>query len=147
MKKLLLLPVLFMLSIFAFTQTNKPLEHSRELLRVMGSLKSSEQMMDMMITSFKQNMPNVPIAFWDEFKKEVNLEELIEQMAPVYVKYYTDDELVQLIAFYKTPLGQKVTEKLPLINQDSFAIGQEWGKKIGEKAAARLKEKGYLKND
>jgi len=136
-----------MLSIFAFTQTNKPLEHSRELLRVMGSLKSSEQMMDMMITSFKQNMPNVPIAFWDEFKKEVNLEELIEQMAPVYVKYYTDDELVQLIAFYKTPLGQKVTEKLPLINQDSFAIGQEWGKKIGEKAAARLKEKGYLKND
>lgn len=91
-------------------------------------------------------MSGVPGEFWDEFKKEITADGLIDLVAPIYAKYYTDEELLQLTAFYKSPLGQKITEKLPAISQESLTVGQEWGRKIGEKVVDRLKEKGYLKD-
>ncbi|WP_432451899.1 MULTISPECIES: DUF2059 domain-containing protein [unclassified Agarivorans] len=34
-------------------------------------------------------------------------EEMKPKIAEVYLKHFTDEELAQLVAFYKTPLGQK----------------------------------------
>ena len=40
--------------------------------------------------------------------KQISVPELIEQViVPLYDKYYTESELKDLIAFYKTPTGQK----------------------------------------
>ena len=110
-----------------------------------GSGKLGVQVMNNMISSFKVKLPNVPTEFWDEIGKEVNPEGLIELVAPIYAKYYTDDEIVKLLEFYKSPLGKKVIANMPLITQDSYQIGEEWGRKIGERVERRLKEKGYLK--
>jgi hypothetical protein len=147
MKKCIVLTALVVCTNFLFAQINGANSHAKELLEVMGSGKISSQMMTNMITAYKQNMPNVPVEFWDEFQKQINIEDLMELLVPIYVKYYSDDELVQLIAFYKSPLGKKFTEKLPLVNQESFNAGQEWGRKIGEKVMVELKGKGYLKDN
>jgi hypothetical protein len=151
MKKLILFAAVIIFSSQSFSQTTaanaNANEHAKELLKVMGSAQLAKQMMDMMIASYKQNLPDVPNEFWDEFQKEVSINDLLEMIAPIYTKYYTDDELLQLIAFYKSPLGQKLTEKLPLITQESYSVGEEWGKKIGQKAIDKLKAKGYLKNE
>ena len=88
----------------------------------------------------------MPADFWDETIKEINVIDLADIVAPIYSKYYTDEELTKLIEFYKSPLGRKVVEKLPMITQDSYAAGEEWGKKISERVVARLKEKGYTKS-
>lgn len=147
MKRILLvLAVVVSAQGFAQTTSSPAIAHAKELLVAMGTAKNAKQVIEMMVTSYKQNMPEVPAVFWDEFQKEISMDELIDLVAPIYAKYYTDDELVQLIAFYKSPLGQKLTDKLPAITQESFAAGQEWGKKIGEKVAGKLKEKGYLKD-
>jgi hypothetical protein len=84
--------------------------------------------------------------FWDEFNKEVNAATLIDLVLPIYDKYFTDDDIVQLIAFYQSPVGKKVVEKLPVIMQESMQVGSEWGKQLSEKILERLKQKGYLKN-
>lgn len=147
MKRILLvLAVVISAQSFAQTTGSPAIAHAKELLVAMGTAKNAKQVIEMMVASYKQNMPEVPTVFWDEFQKEISMDELIDLVAPIYAKYYTDDELVQLIAFYKSPLGQKLTDKLPAITQESFAAGQEWGKKVGEKVAGKLKEKGYLKD-
>lgn len=149
MKKLVLIVAVAFITTQAFTQnsiTPTALGHAKELLNAMGTMKASKQIVETMVASYKQSIPGVPTEFWDEFRKEFTTDGLIDLLAPIYAKYYTDEELLQLIAFYKSPLGQKLTEKLPAISQESFVVGQEWGKKIGEKVTNQLKEKGYMKD-
>jgi hypothetical protein len=143
-KPILILGVVFT-STFAFSQDVSITNHAKELLEMTGSGKVGVQVMNNMISAFKTKLPNVPVEFWDEISKEVNPEGLIELVAPIYAKYYTNDELLQLLEFYKSPLGKKVIANMPLITQDSYQIGEEWGRKIGERVERRLKEKGYLK--
>ena len=145
MKKLLLLIIVSAISTTAFTQPDSARKHARQLLEIMGSAKLADQMMSTMVASYREQLPDVPAAFWDNFLKEANTEELLDLIIPIYVKHFTDKELVQLINFYKTPLGQKVVSTLPIITQESYAAGEGWGRKLGEKVAKKLKEKGYIK--
>lgn len=145
--KILLSLILFVtLSISCYPQTPATKEHVKTLLELTGSGKLGIQVMENMIGTLKKSLPDVPDEFWNEFMKDINAESLIELIIPIYVKYYSDEDVVQLTAFYQTPLGKKVTENLPLIAQESYAAGTEWGKKLGEKAVAKLKEGGYLEN-
>lgn len=146
MKKLLLLLFICSVTITATAQSDSSTRHARQLLVLMGSGKLALQVMNNMIATYKYTRPEIPTTFWDDFMKEVNADELIDLVVPVYVKYYTDEELLQLITFYNSPLGKKVISTLPLISQESYQIGTEWGRRIGEKMANRLKEKGYIKS-
>jgi len=147
MKKFILIIVLYSLSSNCFSQTPATKEHVRTLLEMMGSGKIGVQVMENMLVSFKKAAPNVPNEVWDEFMKEANPEALVELMVPIYEKHYTDEDVTQLIEFYRTPLGKKVIEKMPLITQESYQVGAEWGKKLGEQAFKKLKEKGYMQNN
>ena len=144
MKKLSVLLLIIIFYNYTYSQSNPKTDHARQLLELTGTIKIAIQTMDNMTASFKKSLPAVPTEFWDEFSKEVNPNDLIELVIPIYCKHYSDDEMLKLIEFYKSPLGQKVIEKLPLISQDSYMAGQEWGRKVGEKAVIRLKEKGFI---
>ena len=146
MKKFTLVLAACMIALCSFSQTNSSLEHAKELIRITGTVKISMQVMNNMIASFKKQLPSVPSDFWDEYAKEIDANELVDLIAPIYTKYFSDEELLSLIEFYKTPLGQKVVDKLPLISQDSYKAGEEWGQRISEKIISRLKEKGYTKS-
>jgi hypothetical protein len=64
-------------------------------------------------------------------------------MVPIYKKYYTHDEIKDLIKFYKTPIGQKTISVMPSVTQDAMAAGQTWGQEIAMKVLEKMKEKGY----
>ena len=147
MKKLILFLFVVAITGSAYSQVDSTTHHARELLEVTGSGNLGLKMMQNIFNSFKNQFPRVPGEFWDELSKEITGKELIEQVIPIYSKYYTDEELVKLIEFYKSPLGQKVVQKLPLISQDSYYVGQEWGKRVGEKVIARLQERGFFKEN
>jgi hypothetical protein len=52
--------------------------------------------------------------FHDRLMKEISVPDLIENvMVPLYDKFYTESELKDLIAFYKTPTGQKTVVVQP----------------------------------
>ena len=57
---------------------------------------------------------------------------LLEMLMPVYDKYYTNEDLEGLIAFYGTPLGQKMLKNSPDVMRESQSIGFQWGSKIGQ---------------
>jgi uncharacterized protein len=76
--------------------------------------------------------------FWDAFRTEIDTEELVRRIIPVYDKHFTQDEIRQLIAFYQTPIGAKFVAELPSLTQESMQIGMEWGQEIATKAVKKI---------
>lgn len=52
---------------------------------------------------------------------------------PLYAKYFTEEQLADLVAFYKTPTGQQMVKALPEIEREAM---QSAGAQIREKFAA-----------
>jgi hypothetical protein len=119
----------------------------RRLLQLMGSGKAGAQMMDQMFGTMKRTARQVPEEVWrdliQEFKNEFSAETIIELNVPIYDKYYSLAEIEQLIAFYESPIGRKVTAVLPMLIQDSYAAGVRKGQEVLQKMIEKLKSKGY----
>ena len=58
--------------------------------------------------------------------------EALELIVPLYAERFSVAELKEVIAFYKSPTGAKFIGAQPQIMQQSMAIGQAWGRRIGE---------------
>jgi hypothetical protein len=56
----------------------------------------------------------------EELKRVLDLDDVMNELVPVYDQYFTAQDLQELIAFYESPLGQKVLKTAPLILKDSM---------------------------
>ncbi|MET1055074.1 MAG: DUF2059 domain-containing protein [Pedobacter sp.] len=148
MKKSILTLCLALIAFLSFGQDNDKYKSSlKNLLQISGSEAAYKGVLVQMVTMFKQQQPNVPAEFWDEFGVEANKDisnQLLTLMLPIYQKHLTETDLLDIIAFYQTPAGKKFAEKSPLITQEAMVAGQEWGRQLGQKAVDNLKAKGYL---
>lgn len=133
------------LPLIGFSQESKN-QKLKEFLEVSGAAKMGEQVVSSMIEMFKSSYSDVQNEFWNEFKKEIKSDQLVDLVTPIYAKHYTEDELNELIAFYKSPIGQKTVNLLPVITEESMAVGQQWGMDIANKALQKLKENGHIKD-
>ena len=61
----------------------------------------------------------------DEAMNENSL--LVDKISSIYDRYFSDDNLKQLIAFCQTPAGKKTMQAFPSIVQESIAAGEAWG--------------------
>jgi len=77
----------------------------------------------------------------DEIKKAIP--EFVEPMITVYDEHFTGDEIKQILAFYRSPIGQKLIAKQPELVQQGMVAGRAWGKMVGERLVARLRAEGY----
>lgn len=66
-------------------------------------------------------------------------EEIGKGMAQIYATNFSEDELRGLIAFYKSPLGQKFLQTEPKAIQESFAFMNEWGTAFQNEVSQRFK--------
>lgn len=91
--------------------------------------------------------PDIPPAVLELVPGEVtavmseNIESLKEAIIPIYDKYFTDDELKEMIRFYSSDLGRKAIKVMPSIMQEGMAAGQRWGESLGPQINRRIKEK------
>ena len=58
--------------------------------------------------------------------------EVGEGMATVYANEFTEQELKDLVTFYKTPLGQKLLTTEPRAIQFSMSFMNQWAQQFGE---------------
>ena len=70
------------------------------------------------------------------FKQVASDPDLKKEMAGIYEEKFNKDELNKLIAFYKSPLGQKSLQVLPEMTN----AGGNLGKKYAEKYSENFKE-------
>lgn len=117
-----------------------------KMFEVSGNEKAYQAAINQMFSMFKQQYTSVSEESWNALEEEfknTSIDELVELFIPVYQKYFTIDDIKEIIKFYESPIGQKLAMKTPLITQESMQIGQQWGMKIGQEFEKKMKEKGY----
>ena len=66
--------------------------------------------------------------------------EIGEGMAQIYANEFSEQELKDLVAFYKTPLGQKLLASEPRAIQMSMGWMNQWAQEFGVKVNDAFKE-------
>ncbi|MEA3207224.1 MAG: uncharacterized protein QOE70_281 [Chthoniobacter sp.] len=59
------------------------------------------------------------------FKEELSPEKMREMFVSIYSDVFTEEEVRSIIDFYKTPAGQALISKQPLVMQKSMAFMQQ----------------------
>jgi len=121
------------------------IKNIRKIMALTGSGKLGVQVVQNMVSSFKTTYPSVDPSFWNDFLKEVTPDELVNLVVPVYDRNFTDEEIAGMLAFYSSPVGQKVLAKLPVVLQESMQVGQAWGQELSKRIMQKLQQKGYIK--
>ena len=74
-------------------------------------------------------------------------EELVAEAAKFYAARFTEQELKDIVAFFRTPAGKKMVAQDPLALEDTFQYVQQWSQRIGEdvmnRFRAEMKKKGH----
>ena len=140
-----LLLALVLVSPQAVAQSSAPTEEKvRELLLVTGAEALGRQVMDSMMEDFSSIYSSVSDRFWEEFRSEIQPDELTTMMVPVYQKHLTAEEVDELIRFFSTPVGRSFIKKQPGIMTDSMKIGADWGERIAERVLEKLESEGVI---
>jgi|ERR1700722_11584069 hypothetical protein len=71
---------------------------------------------------------------------QARLSELSEAAALVYARNFSSDDLRALTAFYKTPTGQRLLQKLPVVTQEVMVVGTKFGQSVAEQIRKRMIE-------
>ena len=66
------------------------------------------------------------------------VDEISTKIAAIYASNFSADELKALNAFYLTPAGQKMLQKMPSLTAQTMALGGDWGKSVAEDLKTRL---------
>lgn len=120
------------------------IQNIKKLLEITGAKSLSQQMINQMLNSMKSQYPDIPASFWNAFMAEIKLDDMVNAYIPLYDKYFTNEEIKGMIAFYDTPLGKKALNVLPQIAQDSTEIGIKYGREAAERAMQKLKSQGDI---
>ena len=74
------------------------------------------------------------------------IEQIVDTVVVLYAQRFTKEEMLEIAAFYKTPVGQKaIRELLPLMLEASKlgqTIGQRLGQEAGQRAFAHIQKEG-----
>jgi hypothetical protein len=70
---------------------------------------------------------------------EPRTSELTEQIVRLYAQRFTEQELKEAVAFYKTPLGKKILVEEPRILDESYARIQQWANMLRDEVTSRLR--------
>ncbi len=73
-----------------------------------------------MTDMFDQIMLQAPEQQKTTLKSILNINEIISRLVPIYDKYFTETELKELIAFYRSTTGRKLIKVMPMIMEDSM---------------------------
>jgi uncharacterized protein len=121
---------------------------TKELGEVEDMWRGFDASLHQSIDGLRKQRPNIPGKFWDDViedaRQEVagSLPEIEESIIAIYDANYTDEEIKQLLAFYRSPIGRKVVVQTPRIEEQSKAFGEVFGKRIGERVREHIRERG-----
>jgi hypothetical protein len=71
---------------------------------------------------------------------EPRFSELSDEMAKLYAAHFTDQELKEILVFYKSPVGQKLLSQQPTVVDASMRYAQDWANKLSDQVIAKMRE-------
>ena len=153
----------FVFSIAMFTglaSAEEPAPSALALAKELIVLKGSTQLWDAVVPGVIEQAKGVFMQTNPALGRELNdvaaqlrteyaprASQLVDQVAQLYAKTFTEQELKDALAFYKSPLGRKIVSEEPKVLDDGFRRIQEWTNKFSEEVMGRMraemKKKGY----
>ena len=126
------------------------------LLEMTGAASMGKQMAVLTVAQLTQMLrrthPEIPQKALDVLPAEIgavfdeHMDSFKATVIPIYDKYFTGEEIKEMIRFYSTDLGKKTIKVMPSLLGESMQAGRKWGESLGPEIArrvrARLKQEG-----
>ena len=122
---------------------------AEEALTITQADKAVDVMFDQLMMMQRQQLqgvvdPENALALQEKimnaYKETLSWENTKEEYIDVYVEYFTEEELRELVKFYKTEVGQKFLEKQPELMVRGMEIGQRRAQMAVPKVHAIIRE-------
>jgi hypothetical protein len=121
---------------------------ARDIVEASGANRSFEpivpSILQQAVAMFVQQNPDLQQALIEtaqtirpEFDKR--RVEIVEIVSRVYASRFTEAELKELLAFYRSTVGRKYVSILPSVLDESFNRTQQWSAKISEEIVNRMR--------
>ena len=110
----------------------------REYLELTHAVDKMHKLISQNVKSARiTSAPYFTGGFWDDMEKAVLDVDLVTPIISSYQKYYSQEDMAALIAFYKSSAGQRMLAAEPHISADLDATlrqaGAQAGRQVGEK--------------
>ncbi len=132
MKSLLLAALIFACGSIspppAAADENTHREELETLLELFDMEEKSGESIDQMVTFHVQQDPRLgPYTgvLRKFYEKHMSWDSLKDDFIAIYMEEFSEEEIRELIAFYKTPVGRKAIKKMPLLRVKCARIGEE----------------------
>lgn len=66
--------------------------------------------------------------------------ELNDEVARLYTADFNEQELKEILAFYKSPAGQKLLSQQPKVIDSSMKFAQTWANKLSDEVVSKMRD-------
>lgn len=66
--------------------------------------------------------------------------EVTDEIARLYATDFTEQDLKDILAFYKTAAGQKLLQKQPDVVDNSMAFAQRWANNLSDEVVGKMRD-------
>lgn len=112
----------------------KKIEQAIQLSGAIGSVDVMiEPMLAQYIDALRQGGMEISPGLSEDMQKTVarvmrrNYPNLVTRIVGLYDQHFSDEEIDQMITFWKSPIGRKVARLNPVLTERGMVIGQQWG--------------------
>jgi hypothetical protein len=141
-------------------QTAQPSANSLALAKELIVLKGGNQMFGAIVPGTIESAKNLFLPTNTNLSKELNevsaqlrteysakTDELLSEVAKAYATRFSEQELKEIVAFYKTALGKKMLVAEPQAIEQGFARAKDWAGAFSSQVIVRMraemKKKGH----
>lgn len=98
----------------------------RQVLDMTRGLELGEEMAKTLASGRRQLYPHIDPAVFERLDAKLNCRELDDDIVAIYARHFSESELRDMIAFYRSPTGQRLIQRTPAIMRESAATAQAW---------------------
>jgi hypothetical protein len=113
----------------------------KEYYALTHALELAHQVMTKMVDGMQATgAPYFPKSFWDDMRASFGTFDLETAFLPAYQRYISEEDMAQILTFYRTPAGQHILSAQPLITAAAQSAIRESAGKLGEEIYDRHKD-------
>ncbi len=126
-----------------------------EVIKMLDALHTKDMMKTMMTqmgaqakAMARRNFPKVSPEqlaemdrMMDESFRDLPMDEMLDNMIPIYQKHFTKQDIVSMVAFYNSATGQKMLREMPAMMQESMQANMAVMEKRMEATQKRIEQR------
>ena len=110
----------------------------RRMIDLSGVKRTMGVATSRMLQSVELRYPSVPKEVWARMASEMNTDDLINRLVPVYDHFYTLEDLRAINAFYSSPSGQHLVSVQPELTAAAMQTGEQWGREVAARVMSEI---------